>query len=164
MNRPNRSTAVVLPRPLLDAAVVADGLLAGAIAAGVFALYFLVVDVLGAEALATPSLVGAVLLDGASPSAAVPVSLGLVGAFSLVHAAAFGAFGVATSALTSRLRTLPDLPLLALGCFFGLEGGFLAATALVAPGLGTAIGHGAVVGGNALAAVAIALYLRNARG
>ena len=116
----NRSQAVALPRPLLDVEVVVDGMFAGAIAAALVTLYFLGVDLLRAEALATPSLVGAVVLQGASPQAAVGVDLGLVGAFSLVHAALFTVFGVAASWTVSRMRALPDLPLLALGCFLGL--------------------------------------------
>jgi hypothetical protein len=159
----NQSQALALPRPLPDAEVVVDGIFAGAVSAALFALYFLGVDLLRAEALATPSLVGAVVLQGASPQAAVGVDLGLVGAFSLVHAALFTGFGVAASWIVSRMRALPDLPLLALGCFLGLEGGFLAAAALFAPGLGAAIGHGVVIGGNALAAAALALSLRSNR-
>ncbi len=92
-----------------------------------------------------------------------PVDLGIVGAFSLVHAVLFAAFGVAVSGLVSRLRSLPDLPLLALGAFFGLQAGFLTLAWAFAPGLGAAIGHGVVVGGNALAAVGVAVYLRAAR-
>ena len=102
--------------------------------------------------LVTPSLVGAVVLQGASPQALVPVNLGLVAAFSVVHALLFCAFGVAASATATRLRDLPPLPLLALGSLLALEVCFYAATALIAPGLGAAIGHWVVLGGNALAA------------
>jgi hypothetical protein len=143
--------------------VVADGILAGAIGAALFALYFLAVDVVRSEALATPALVGAVVLNGASPQSAAPVDLALIGAFSLVHAALFTGFGVAVAWLLTRLRTEPALPVLALGAFFALEAGFLGATALIAPGLASAIGHGTVIAGNALAAIAIATYLRTAR-
>lgn len=165
MSHSNRPTprAVALSHSLPDIGVVADGIFAGAIAAALFALYFLAVDWVRAEALATPSLVGAVVLQGASPQLLAPVDLGLVAAFSLIHAALFTSFGVAASWLVSRLRVLPDLPLLALGCFLALEGGFLAAASLVAPGLAAAIGHGAVIGGNLLAAVAVAHYLRSVR-
>ena len=143
--------------------MLADGILAGAIAAALFALYFLAVDVWRAEALATPSRVAAVVLQGASPLATVAVDLGLVGAFSLVHAALFAGFGVVVSCLVSRMRALPALPLLALGCFVALESGFLAAASLLAPGLGATIGHGFVAAGNMLAAVAVASYLRSTR-
>jgi hypothetical protein len=159
----NTSNAVALPRPLVDAVVVTDGIFAGAIAAGAFALYFLAVDLVRAEALATPSLVGAVILQGASAQSALPVNLGLVAAYSLVHAVVFTTFGITVSVVTNRLQRMPNLPLLALGSLLALEGGFLVAAEILAPGLGSAIGHGVVLAGNAIAAVAIGLYLRAAR-
>jgi hypothetical protein len=164
MNTSNRSSsqALALPRPKFELSVLIDGIYAGAIGAALFALYFLAVDVWRSEALATPALVGAAVLQGASPLAPVPVDLGLVGAFSLVHAALFAGFGVVVSCVVSRMRELPALPLLAIGCFLALQSGFLAATALLAPGLGAAIGHGWVAAGNALAAAAIAVWLRSA--
>jgi len=160
---PGNSASVALPRPLVDAVVVTDGLFAGAFAAGLFALYFLAVDLVRSEALTTPSLVGAVLLQGAAPQDAVTVKLGLVAAYSLVHAVLFGAFGVSVSVVTNRLSRMPDLPLLALGCFLALEGGFLIGTELVSPGLGAAIGHGFVLAGNVVAAIVISVYLHSVR-
>jgi hypothetical protein len=164
MNTSTRSGshALALAHPRPNISVVIDGIYAGAIGAALFALYFLAVDVWRSEALATPSLVGAAVLQGISPLATVPVNLGLVGAFSLVHASLFAGFGVIASYVVSRMRELPALPLLAIGCFLALQGGFLAATALLAPGLGAAIGHGFVAAGNALAASAIAVWLRSA--
>jgi hypothetical protein len=140
--------------------VLAAGLFGGALSAGAFALYFLVVDLLRAEALATPSLVGAVLLRGAAPQAAVPVDLALVALFSLLHGALFIGFASAAAWILSRLRALPDLPLLALVLALALEGGFLLATGVFAPGLGAAIGHGVVLAGNAIAGVTLAVMLR----
>ena len=156
------SQSFMLPISLPNLGVVADGFLAGAIGAASFALYFLAVDLARAEPFATPSLVGAVVLEGAS-LAPRSVDLGIVAAYSLVHAALFAAFGVAASWLVSRLRAVPASPLLALLCFLALEVGFLAATSVFAPGLGSTIGHGVVAGGNALAAAVVALYLRSVR-
>jgi hypothetical protein len=59
-----------------------------------------------------------------------------------------------------RMRTLPDLPMLALVLALGLEGGFLATTGLLAPGLGETIGHGIVLAGNAVAGTTMAFILR----
>jgi hypothetical protein len=164
MSRSSRALAVSESsrRPLAGATpdVVAASLFGGALSAGVFALYFLAVDGVRAEALATPSLVGAVLLGGASPLATVPFDLGLVGAFSLVHGALFIAFAGVAALTLVRFGLRPDLPVLALVLTLGLEGGFLAGTALLAPGLGDAIGHGVVLAGNALAGITLALMLR----
>jgi hypothetical protein len=162
MAQSSRSLAIPVSRPLSGATAdaVAAGLFGGAMAAGVFALFFLAVDLLRGEALATPSLVGAVVLRGASPLAPAPVDLALVGGFSLIHGALFVGFATLAALALSRLRTRPELPLLALVLALVLEAGFLAATALLAPGLGAAIGHGAVLAGNALAGVVMALFLR----
>jgi hypothetical protein len=135
---------------------LAAGGFAGAVGASLFALFFLAVDALRGDALATPSLVGAVALQGASPLAQTPVDLAIVGAYSLVHAFLFAAFATFAALALVRLRTLPDLPVLALG----LEGGFLAATSLLAPGLGETIGHGVVLAGNAIAGTTMAVVLR----
>ena len=63
-------------------------------------------------------------MNGRAPGRFASGDLGRVGAFSLVHAALFAGFGVVVS-LVSRMRALPALPILALGCFVALEGGFL---------------------------------------
>jgi len=161
-----RSRAVAIPRPASDplasstADALAAGLFGGALAAAAFALFFLAADLLRGEALATPSLVGAVVLRGASPLAAAHVDLALVGAFSLIHGALFVGFATLAALGLARLHTRPDLPLLALVLALGLEGGFLIAAALFAPGLGETIGHGVVLAGNAVAGLVMAAMLR----
>lgn len=146
------------PIGVLD--VVGDGFFAGATGAALTALYFLAMDVVQHEPLYTPSLVGAVVLRGAEVGAAVSVDLALVGIFSLVHGALFVGYGIVWAAALSRLRETPDLPLIALGCFLGLEIGFVVGVSVVAPGLATAVGHGHVVAGNVLAAIGMAVWLR----
>jgi hypothetical protein len=162
MSQSSRSIAIPVSRPLSGAAAdaLAAGLFGGAMAAGVFALFFLAVDLLRGEALATPALVGAAVLRGASPLAPAPVDLALVGGFSLIHGALFVGFATLATLALSRLRARPSLPVLAVGLALGLEGSFLAATGLLAPGLGATIGHGVVLAGNALAGVVMALFLR----
>jgi hypothetical protein len=149
-------------RPLWSASAdaLAAGLFGGALAASAFALYFLAVDLLRGEALATPSLVGAVVFRGASPLAPVPVDLGIVGGFSLLHGALFVGFATLAAFALARLRALPDLPLLALVLALGLEASFLLGSGLFAPGLGGAIGHGVVLAGNAVAGLVMAVLLR----
>jgi hypothetical protein len=166
MAQPSRPVAIPVPipasRPLSGASAdaLAAGLFGGALAAAAFALFFLAVDLLRGEALATPSLVGAVVLRGASPLAPVPVDLALVGGFSLIHGALFVGFATLAALVLSRLRARPGLLVLAVGAGLALEAAFLAATALFAPGLGATIGHGAVLAGNALAGVVMAALLR----
>jgi hypothetical protein len=164
MNRPSRAVAIPLPtsRPLAPATAdaLAAGVFAGAVGASLFALFFLVLDLLRGEALATPALVGAVVLQGASALQWAPVDLGIVGAYSLVHAFLFASFATLASLALVRMRTIPDLPVLALVLALGLEGGFLVTTGLLAPGLGATIGHGVVLAGNAVAGITMAVILR----
>ncbi len=158
MTSRSRATAIPLATPRAD--TVAAGLFAGAVGASLLALFFLAVDVVRGEALATPSLVAAVVLEGAAPGQVGPVDLTRVASFSLLHGVLFVGFAMVATFVVQRLRTLPDLPLLAIGLALGLEAGFLAGNALLAPGLGEAIGHGAVLAGNALAATGMAVVMR----
>lgn len=165
MTRSTRAVAAPLPVSRSLAPVTTDalaaGAFAGAVGASLFALFFLLIDLLlGGEALATPSLVGAVVLQGASPLVPAPVDLGIVAAYSLVHAFLFIGFATLAALALVRLRTVPALPLLALVLALGLEAGFLLATSLFAPGLGATIGHGIVLAGNAVAAITMAVILR----
>jgi hypothetical protein len=143
---------------LLD--IVGDGFFAGATGAAVVALFFLVVDFLQREPFFTPSLAGSVVLRGVDAGADVPVDLTMVAIFSLVHGALFVGFGVVCAAILSRLRETPDLPVIALFCFLGLELGFVAGSAVVAPGLAAVVGHGYVAASNVLAGVGMAVWLR----
>lgn len=140
--------------------ILGDGFFSGAIGAAVVALFFLAVDVIQGAPLHTPSLVGSVVLRGAAASAEMNVDLALVALFSVVHGAAFVAYGVVCAAVLSRLRETPDLPIIALFCFVGLELGSVAAFRLIEPGLGAQIGHGYVAAANVLAAVGMSIWLR----
>ena len=139
--------------------VVGDGFYAGSAGAAVVALFFLVVDFVLREPLYTPSLFGSVLFRGAEPSAAIGVDLQMVAFYSLVHGAAFVGFGVLCAAIMSRMRKMPELPLVALFCFLGLELSFVFVVRILAPGVGLEIGHGYVATANVLAAIAMAIWL-----
>lgn len=140
--------------------ILGDGFFAGATGAAVVALFFLVVDAVQRDPFFTPSLAGSVVLRGVEPAADVPVDLAMVALFSLVHGGAFVVFGVLCAAVLSRLRETPDLPLIALFCFLGLELGFVLGASLMAPGLAGVIGHGYLAAANVLAAVGMAVWLR----
>jgi len=140
--------------------ILGDGFFSGAIGAAVVALFFLVVDAIQRVPLWTPTLVGDVVLRGEAPTGEVNVDLAMVAIFSLVHGAAFVGYGVVCAAVLSRLRETPDLPIIALFCFVGLELGSLAAFRLLEPGLASQIGHGYVAAANVLAAVGMSVWLR----
>lgn len=140
--------------------IAGDGIMAGLYGASAVATWFLAVDAWLREPLFTPSLVGAALLQSVDPAADVVVDLGAVATFTVVHCALFSLFGIAYAWVLARLEHTPDFPLIAISVFVPLELGFVAATRMLVPGVAESLGHGYIVTGNALAALAMAFYLR----
>ena len=85
----------------------------------------------------------------------------MVALFSIVHAGAFVVFGTLYDWILSRLRETPDLPLIAISCFVLLEMGIVATASVLAPGLAEEIGYGYIGAANALAAIGMAVWLKN---
>ena len=160
MDRPQLQSVERAPR-IGFAEMVGDGVAAGLIGASAVALWFLVVDAALREPLFTPSLVASTLLLGAPVSADHQVNLNMVAAFTAMHSLAFIVFGIVVSWLVDQFSRTPDLPLIAIGIFLALEGGFVAATKLVVPDVADVIGHGFIVAGNVFAAIGMGLYLRD---
>ena len=140
--------------------VLGDGFYAGATGAAVVALFFLAADAIQRDPFYTPSLVGSVLFKGAAPGPEVRVDLAMVALFSIVHAGAFVVFGTVYDWVLSRLRETPDLPLIAISCFVLLELGIVATASVLAPGLAEEIGYGYIGAANALAAIGMAVWLK----
>jgi len=150
------------PKPRIGIAeIVGDGVFAGLIGASAVALWFLVVDTALRESFFTPSLVASALLKGMPASADHHVDLNMVAAFTALHSMAFIVFGVVASWLVDQFEKTPDLPLISIGLFLALEGGFVIATKLAVPDVAEVIGHGFIVAGNVFAAVGMGLYLRD---
>lgn len=76
-----------------------EGVITGAIGAAAVALWFLVVDALQGRMLATPSVLGQVILFGISDPVVTPVQTGPIVAYSLLHIGAFIGFGIAVTHL-----------------------------------------------------------------
>lgn len=158
----DRPQSPVARKPRIGfAEIVGDGVAAGLIGASAVALWFLVIDAALREPLFTPSLVASALLLGEPAAAEHAVDLSMVAAFSALHSLAFIVFGVIVSWLVDQFERTPDLPLIAIGIFLALEGGFVAATKLVVPDVAEVIGHGFIVAGNVFAAIGMGLYLRD---
>ena len=143
------------------AEIAGDGVAAGLIGASAVALWFLVVDAALREPLFTPSLVASTLLRGIPATADHAVDLSMVAAFTALHSLAFIAFGIAASWLVDRFQRTPDLPLISIGLFLALEGGFVTVTKLVVPDVAAVIGHGFIVAGNVFAALGMGFYLHD---
>jgi hypothetical protein len=132
-----------------------------AIGGTVVALVFLILDVLAGRALFTPSLLGATLFFGASAETYSEIDLNAVALFSVVHIVGFGVLGGIGSAIYQALfaRGRSAAVPTGIAIFLGGEGLFLLASATVMPGVAGRIGHSPVLIANALAALAMAVFL-----
>jgi len=142
------------------AEVVGDGVFAGLIGASAVALWFLVVDAALREPLFTPSLVASAVLLGVPASPDHAIDLSMVASFTVVHCMLFIGFGIVASWVVDQFQHTPDLPLISIAIFIGLEGGFVTATKVFVPDVAAVVGHGFIVAGNVFAAVGMAIYLR----
>ena len=163
MDQPQSAPAREAKPHIGVAEIVGDGVSAGLIGASAVALWFLVVDTALREALFTPSLVASTLLKGMPATPEHAVDLTMVAAFTAFHSMAFIAFGVVASWLVDQFEHTPDLPLITIGVFIALEGGFVIATKLLVPNVAAVIGHGFIVAGNVFAAVGMGVYLHVAQ-
>lgn len=161
MDRPQSPSAPQGKAHIGLAEIVGDGVSAGLIGASAVALWFLVVDAALREPLFTPSLVASALLKGVPAVTEHPIDLTMVAAFTALHSIAFIAFGIVVAWVVEQFERTPDLPLIAIGVFLALEGGFVVATKLLVPDVAAVIGHGFIVAGNVFAAVGMGFYLRD---
>lgn len=76
----------------LSGSALAEGVLAGLAGAAALALWFFVADLIAGAPLRTPTLLGAVLFEGARSMREVVPSTALVVQYSVVHTLAFVAF------------------------------------------------------------------------
>lgn len=139
---------------------------AGASASAAVALLFLAMDSASGDPFATPSLMGSMVLAGASADTVDIVRMDLVSAYSIVHFTLFGLIGLATTWLASRVDFLRENPLLmAAGLFAALGLGVAAIDAVLYPGLMEAVGYSSLILANAVAAsvLAGAVYLTMTR-
>jgi hypothetical protein len=138
-----------------------DAIYVGGIGGGIVALFFLVFDVVTrGQALFTPSLMGSVLFDGASPATVQTVSMLAVAKYSAVHFLAFGLLGLGISFLTHQAEMRTRNPALVIGgVFVILEAGFWLAASVAIPGVLHRLGALPVAAANLLAAIGIACFL-----
>lgn len=134
---------------------VPEGMMVGLIGAVVVALWFLLVDAVEGEPLATPSLVADRLFGHDLDSHALTIDLARVSAVVALHGGLFVLFGIAAAWCVSRYVKRASLPGLFVALFAVLEVAALLGGELVIPGAAPA-----VLVANALAAFAMALYLR----
>ncbi len=134
---------------------VREGIWAGLLGAAAVAVWFLVYDTAAGVPLRTPALLGAALFQGLREPSAVQITLPLVLQYTVVHGAAFVAFGIAAAGLLTLADRDPRLlfGLVMLFCCF--EVFFAALLTILAEWLLEAIPWWTILGGNLLAAMAM---------
>jgi hypothetical protein len=142
--------------------IIVDGLAGGFIGALAVAGWFLILDVDRGQPFATPALLGQVLLRGSNAASAQAMTP-LVVEYSIVHFAAFAAFGLAVSYLIEAAESQPPLMggVLVLFGFFELF--FIGAVGVVSEALLDTLVWWRIIMANLLATSAMAAYfmLRN---
>jgi hypothetical protein len=135
--------------------MVANGLLTGSVGAAAIALWFLVIDALSGRPLFTPAALGSALLLGAQSPADVQLTVGVVGAYTLIHLLAFFVVGVAVEWGARQLERFPAFWLVALLAVIVLDVLFVGVVGSLALWVLGAVGLWAVVTGNLLSVAAM---------
>jgi len=159
LHRALEATEPLGPGVLAGHPVLLEGLGTGLVGAGAVAFWFLVVDVMTGIPFETPAALGSALFLGASGPEAVQLNLAVIGAYSVVHVAAFWAVGTIFAWVVGQLERVPSLWLMVLLGFIVLEGLFLGATMVVSSWVLGALTWWAVGLGNVVAVAAMGWYL-----
>lgn len=139
--------------------LVARGLGTGLIGAFAVAAWFFVLDVWTSHPFYTPAALGSAVFLGAASPADVQVNWGLIGAYTVLHLAAFSVVGVAFTWVAERLERAPSLWLVALMSGIVLEALFVATVGTVSSWVLGALGWWAVLVGNLAAVVAMGKWV-----
>ena len=141
--------------------ILREGIVAGLIGAGVVAVWFFVLDLVGGRMLFTPAALGSAMLYGVSAADGVVVSAGTVLGYSLYHVAAFVLLGIIASALLAQAEKFPPLLFGLFLLFVVFETFVIFLAALLGSWIMQELAWWAILVGNLLAAVAMGLYLRS---
>jgi len=147
-------TATLRQHPLLM-----RGLATGLIGAIAVAAWFFVLDLAAGAPLRTPAALGSALLLGAAGPAAVPVTLGLVATYTVVHVAAFVVAGVVLVALAEQVERVPAMALLVVLTFIVLEALVVATLGVGAEWVLGTLGWWSVAVGNLVAVLSMGWYV-----
>jgi hypothetical protein len=135
-----------------------EGIIAGLIAAGIVAVWFLIFDAARGQPFRTPAILGAAAMQGVRDPSSVTVTPGLVAQYTVLHGAIFAMVGVLIAFLISTAQRQPSrliMVFIALMCF---EVAFLAVLGWWAHPVVTALRWWAILIANALAAGGMLVY------
>lgn len=142
-----------------SSSIVAEGVLAGVLAASAVAAAFLIIDLTVGRAFRTPSQLGGMLLTvlGSGPASptdiATPIAL-----YSLFHFLAFMAAGVVVAAIVQVTMRQPSAALLFVIVFFAFEVMFTGFVAFLDATSSSGITPYQVAIGNVVASIAMAIF------
>ena len=135
-----------------------ESIVTGALGAATVAVWFLILDTIAGRPLATPNVLGQVILFGRTDPVPTPIHWPAVLGYTSLHVAAFVLFGMVVTWLVFRA----DRSAIALFALFMLsvvfEGFFYGLVAMLSIGT-TLFPAWTVLGANALAAAAMGGYL-----
>jgi hypothetical protein len=141
--------------------VYQEGIVAGMLGAATVALWHLILDTVNGHPLYTPTVMGTALFRGGlgleSPHT-LQVSFEMVVVATWVHFLVFALIGGAASRLLAVAEQRPNVGFGVILLFVVFECGFLVATMAVAQPMLHALAWSAVLVGNLLAAVVMAVY------
>ena len=139
--------------------VVREGILSGLMGAAVVAAWFLVVDLLRAEAFFTPAALGSALFLGADSLADVRIGSATVLAYTVVHLLAFVVAGFVSAGFMAAAEETPPLIFAAIMLFIVTGVFFVGTLAVLAEFLLGALAWWSVALGTLLAAAVMIGYL-----
>jgi hypothetical protein len=138
--------------------IVREGVVAGTLGGAVVALWYMVCDSIGGRPFHTPALLGAIFFNGLHGHDVGAATLAPVLSFTVLHFAAFIAFGLASGLVIAAAEREPLLVLGALIVYACYEVSFLSfVTVLDASALG-AIGLWKIAAANAITLVTVFGY------
>ncbi|HEY2375858.1 MAG TPA: hypothetical protein VGH98_07765 [Gemmatimonadaceae bacterium] len=159
LHRATKDSMPFGPAMLKNYPMVAKGLLTGTIGAAVIALWFLVIDAVSGRPLFTPAALGSAIMLGAQSPDEVHVTVGIVGAYTLIHLLAFFAVGIGIEWGARQLERFPAFWLIALLAVIMLDVLFVGIVGSLALWVVGAVGLWAVVTSNLLSVAAMGYWV-----
>jgi hypothetical protein len=144
---------------LADHEIVKDGIVAGALGAGVVAAWFFAFDILRGETLFTPGALGSALFLGVRDVDLIQVTFWTVAGYTLVHLAFFVVVGLIASGIVWEAEETPPLILGGILLFVVFQALFFGLLAVVAEFLLGPLAWWSIAVGNVLAVVAMGYFL-----
>lgn len=142
----------------LQRSILREGIVAGLLGAATVALWFLVFDTARGRPLLTPALLGSAVFSGLTDPAAVPMTIGPILGYTVLHGLAFIAFGVVAASLIAVSEREPALFIAVVILFACFETFFLGALGALGRSMVGAVVWWAIIIGNLLAAAVMLWY------